>query len=100
MMLLVKNVPASAGGIKIHGFDPWSGRFPGVGHGWATGTVPGWVEREGERLKETHNANLGISKCKDYTYGMKADKLQEFQSSCAGHWLLFQYLKLLSLFRG
>jgi len=32
------------------------------------------VEREGERLKEIHNANLGISKSKDYTYGMKADK--------------------------
>ena len=32
-MLVVKNLPAHAGGIKRNGFDPWVGKIPGGGHG-------------------------------------------------------------------
>ena len=33
MALVVKNPPANAGDRKRCGFDPWSGRSPGGGHG-------------------------------------------------------------------
>ena len=33
MALVVKNPPASAGGIKRHGFNPWVRKSPGEGHG-------------------------------------------------------------------
>ena len=33
MALVVKKLPANAGEVKRHRFNPWAGKIPGEGHG-------------------------------------------------------------------
>ena len=57
---MVKNLPANAGGFKIHRFDPWIGKIPGR-RAWQPTLVflPGespWTEGPGGDHKELDTA--------------------------------------------